>query len=116
MLLRFLPFLTILSAALSLSAQLKPDVASLTRQYCTACHQGKSSAGGLDIAALVARKTLAEDPAAWSRILARVRHGEMPPKGAPAPTLEEREQFIDSIDGALKTAACSQGVTPGPYP
>jgi len=88
----------------------------LVRHYCAGCHQGKSPAGGLEIAKLVAAKAPGDDPSTWGRILTRVRNSEMPPKGLPAPSLDERDKFIAWIDGALKTAACAHGATPGPYP
>jgi len=64
----------------------------------------------------VAAKAPGDDPSTWGRILTRVRNSEMPPKGLPAPSLDERDKFIAWIDGALKTAACAHGATPGPYP
>src|SRR5438445_7414407 len=38
----------------------------------------------------------------------------MPPKGAPAPPLDEREQFTHWATGALRAEACTDGITPGP--
>jgi hypothetical protein len=61
-------------------------------------------------------KAPGEDPANWGRIVARVRAGEMPPKGQPAPTADERAQFVATIDAALKASACAHGATPGAYP
>jgi hypothetical protein len=40
----------------------------------------------------------------------------MPPKGSPAPELDEREDFTQWVDQALRTEACATGVTPGPSP
>ena len=56
------------------------------------------------------------DPATWNKVLVRVRNGEMPPKGAPAPGPEQREAFVAWLDAALRTTACAGGPAPGPYP
>ena len=105
-------FLLFLAAGF-LCAQTPVD---LVGRYCSACHQGKSPAGGLNLTALVAGKAPGEDPATWGKIATRVRNGEMPPKGLPAPDPEEREKFVTWIGDALKVAACANGATPGPYP
>ena len=57
-----------------------------------------------------------EKPAEWTKILARVRAGEMPPKGFPAPSIEEREYFVTWLDGALKAALCAHGAVAPPFP
>src|SRR4029078_10703061 len=51
-----------------------------------------------------------------SRVLARVRGGEMPPKGSPAPGFDEREKFVGWVDATLRTEACATGLVPGPAP
>jgi len=40
----------------------------------------------------------------------------MPPKGAPAPALDLREQFTGWTADRLHATACSTGITPGPAP
>jgi hypothetical protein len=105
-----------LLAAISLCAQLPDETRSLVTHYCAACHQGKSPAGALNLTDLVASKSPADAPATWDKILSRVRNSEMPPKGMPGPAFDEREKFIAWLDGALKTAACANGIKPGPYP
>ena len=109
-------FPILLLAAVSLRAQTPAAIQTLVGHYCAGCHQGKSPAGGLNLAALAAGKTPADEPAAWERIATRVRNSEMPPKGLPAPTPDERATFVAWIDGALKAAACGNGPTPGRYP
>lgn len=53
---------------------------------------------------------------AWLNVAARVRNGEMPPKGSPAPALEAQESFLKWVDTTLKAEACVSGVAPGPAP
>ena len=44
----------------------------------------------------------------------RVRNGEMPPKGAPAPPADQREQFTNWVTASVREAACAAGAMPSP--
>ena len=83
--------------------------------YCKTCHQGKSPAGGFDLQRVSTPASLAED-SKWTSLTARVRNREMPPKGAPAPDLDAREEFTKWVGSALRSQACASGITPGPDP
>jgi hypothetical protein len=87
---------------------------SFLKAYCTNCHSGKSAVGGFDVARLTAEESLGSLPAKWTAAARRVRNGEMPPKGSPAPGIDQREQFARWVDEALRKQACAAGVTPGP--
>ncbi len=84
--------------------------------YCTPCHHSKSPGGGLNVQALVAADQVASNAEKWSRIVVRVRNGEMPPRGAPAPAVEAREHFGNWAENRLKAEVCSAGTSPGPAP
>jgi hypothetical protein len=47
-------------------------------------------------------------------MLTRVRDNEMPPKGAPAPSLDKREAFVSYVEDTMKSAACADGISPRP--
>ena len=113
---RLVSFLTAFLSVAILCAQSQDEARTLVAHYCAACHQGKSPAGGLNLTTLAANKSPADAPQVWDKILSRVRNSEMPPKGVPGPDFDEREKFIAWIDNALKTAACANGIKPGPYP
>ena len=84
------------------------------KQYCEACHQGKSPAGGFHVQRVGAPASLRADAQKWTALTLRIKNGEMPPKGAPAPDLDRREQFTQWVDAALRAEACAGGVAPGP--
>src|SRR6266851_5267489 len=84
------------------------------KQYCQACHQGKSPAGGFHVQRVGGPASLQSDAQKWTALARRIKNEEMPPKGAPAPELDQREQFTQWVDTALRTEACAAGVTPGP--
>ena len=101
-----LPAIALLSASLFAAGD-----ESFLKKYCEACHQGSKPAGGFAVA------RVSEDSPRWSRVALRVRNMEMPPKGAPAPPLGERELFVKSVEASLHQQACEDGtVSAGPAP
>src|SRR5687768_7678078 len=86
----------------------------VVKQHCLACHRGKGATAKFDVAPIVAGRPMAEDPRKWTRLLARVRNGEMPPQNAPPIDAKLRETFVDWLDHSLRTAACADGIAPGP--
>lgn len=63
-----------------------------------------------------AAATLRTAPQKWTGAALRVRNGEMPPKGSPSPSLEERESFSQWVEITVRAEACADGPTPGPAP
>jgi hypothetical protein len=55
-------------------------------------------------------------PQRWISANRRIKNGEMPPKGAPAPSLDLRERFTEWVDGTLREEACAGGIMAGPAP
>jgi hypothetical protein len=92
------------------------DAQGMMKKYCQGCHQGKSAAGGFNLTKLQTRESLFNNPRTWSAMLTRVRDGDMPPKNAPAPDMEERDKFVAWADHTLKTSACVDGIAAGPAP
>jgi hypothetical protein len=106
-----------LATGLGITAEAPPDhVRDLLKTYCVSCHRGKTAAARIDVTRLDAPISIAQERQTWSRVLARVRGGEMPPKGSPAPGFDEREKFVGWVDATLRTEACSTGLVPGPAP
>ncbi len=71
---------------------------------CSACHNGKTKKGNLDVTALKPDFTDAPTFATWVKIHDRVRDGEMPPKGAPQPEPTERAGFLQAIAEPMTAA------------
>ena len=93
------------------------DAQALLKTYCVACHQGKTPPGGLNLTTrMTTEQTLATDAPAWNKLLTRVRNSEMPPKGAPAPSMDQRAALVKWLEPALHAAVCAGGITPGPNP
>ena len=90
------------------------DANTFLKKNCVACHQGKAPAGGLDIQQLASPATLRPEMARWNKLALRVRNGEMPPKGAPAPPVDQREQFIQWVTSSVREVACADGPAASP--
>ncbi len=82
--------------------------------YCRSCHQGDSPAAGFRAADFETIESFRSRPAAWTKLTARVANSEMPPLGSPAPTLDEREDFLRWADATWREQACSAEVAPAP--
>ena len=83
-------------------------------KYCRACHHGSSAAGGFRLESVAAEASFRSQAPKWTSLIRRVRNHEMPPRGAPAPSLEETEQFSRWAEQALRHEVCAAGPASGP--
>ena len=92
------------------------DSQQFLKTYCGACHGGKASVGGFSISRVASPETLRNNQHSWDGLVTRVHNNEMPPKGAPAPSLDGREKFVQWVRDTLRVEACAAGMSPGPAP
>src|SRR5262249_39232477 len=90
------------------------DGKAFLKTHCQTCHQGKTPAGNFDIQQVAAPASLRSEIARWNRLALRVRNGEMPPKGVPAPSPDQREQFMKWVATSIHDVACAPGIMPSP--
>jgi hypothetical protein len=88
------------------------DAQRFLKAQCQACHQGSNPAASFNIQEIVSPASIRSEVARWNKLALRVRNGEMPPKGAPAPSPEQREQFVSWVTSAVREASCSTGAMP----
>ena len=84
--------------------------------HCAKCHQDKGGAGGFKLSRVAAFETLKTDGEKWKSLALRVKNGEMPPKGSPAPPIDDRVSFGQWVDHELRNQACGSGIVAGPSP
>ena len=89
------------------------DSQKFLKTYCFACHQDTAPAGGFKTSRVSDAATLAADAHRWITLSARVKNGEMPPKGAPAPSSDLKEKFTGWVDTSVHTAVCASGLAAG---
>jgi hypothetical protein len=74
-------------AGLLLSAPPQPpferDVQPVLVQVCSNCHNPELTSGNLNIKNYFEASSLTSNSAGWTKIVARLKAGEMPPPGVP---------------------------------
>ncbi|MBY0506509.1 MAG: DUF1592 domain-containing protein [Bryobacteraceae bacterium] len=72
-------------------------------KHCAGCHQDRLASGGFNATPYMKAASLSQRDD-WERIVQRLRTGEMPPKGAPAPTAAEAQSLIRFVEGEFAKA------------
>ena len=75
-----------------LRAPLPPPDAAFVKQYCLACHNSRTNAGGLALDALNPAN-VGGHVEVWEKVVRKLRTGAMPPDGAPKPAPAIRQTF-----------------------
>lgn len=92
------------------------DGSRFLQENCAACHEGEMPAAGFRTSVLDASASFREQPDAWTRLVQRVSDHEMPPDGAPAPTLGDRRRFVEWAEETWRSEACAADLEPSPTP
>jgi cytochrome c553 len=81
---------------------------------CGKCHGDSPKDNDLNIKGIATASAMLAQPAALAEIRDRVAEGDMPPKKATQPTLEEKEALLAWIAAAQDHAASARAGDPGP--
>lgn len=90
------------------------QVQPLLETYCYSCHGPDAQLANIRFDEL--SSDLVEnrrDAEIWRHSLNKLRRGEMPPKGAPQPELEDRMQAVAAIEAAVNLALAERRSTDG---
>ncbi|CAN5638285.1 DUF1592 domain-containing protein [soil metagenome] len=93
-----------------------PAIRGLVKQYCVSCHSTEAMKGSLDLERYATLDDVRKDIKPWQQMIELLEAGEMPPKGKPQPTDEQRKRLIDGIRGLLDTEARARSGDPGHVP
>src|SRR6186713_1700163 len=80
------------------------DAASVLNQYCATCHSDKLKTAGFSIEGLSPAK-VRDNPAAWEKIVRKLRTGTMPPPSSPRPTLQVYDATASWLESELDRTA-----------
>src|SRR6185503_9951913 len=94
----------IFGTALFLAGQ-TPD--ALITRYCVGCHNDKLKTAGVSLTA-VSTGDVGAGAATFEKVLRKVRTGEMPPNGLPAPDPAARAQFVNWLESQLDRAGAAK--------
>jgi hypothetical protein len=83
-----------------------PDHQRVLTQYCQGCHNDKSKTGNFSVQQL-RTDNLAANDVAFEKILRKVKLGEMPPRGMPAPPKQTLTAFTDYLSATLDRNAAA---------
>jgi len=86
----------------------------LVKQYCATCHNDRSKAGGLSLAAFDAARLL-DDQALAEKMIRKLRAGMMPPANARRPEPAVIESLTTTFEQRVDRAAAAR-VNPGARP
>ena len=84
------------------------------KRYCLECHSGEKPKASLDLSRFDSMDKILSEALLWDDILIRLSQGDMPPKEAELPTLNERSEFLNWVESSLQKAACQSGPHAGP--
>ena len=76
-------------------------------RYCLACHDDRTRTAGLTLAGLTLADATAQAPV-LEKVLRKLRAGEMPPPGRPAPDPGTRADLAARLEAALDRAAAER--------
>jgi len=99
--------------ALAQQSTFSTTIQPLLRQNCAMCHNKAMASGGLNLDGLNSHSSIAQEREAWERIIAKMRTGEMPPKGAPKPPPEQVHALIQFVNAELDRIDRARPPDPG---
>src|SRR5688572_875518 len=83
-----------------------PDHQRVLTQYCQGCHNDKSKIGNFSVQQL-RTDNLAANDAAFEKVLRKIKLGEMPPRGMPAPPKQTLTAFTAYLSDTLDRNAAA---------
>jgi Protein of unknown function (DUF1592)/Protein of unknown function (DUF1588)/Protein of unknown function (DUF1587)/Protein of unknown function (DUF1585)/Protein of unknown function (DUF1595)/Planctomycete cytochrome C len=89
------------------------NVSSFVKQNCAACHNEQAKTAGLALTQYHDTAAMLRDRLIWEKVVARVRAGEMPPKGIPRPKPEDVTATTDWIEAQFADADKNTKPDPG---
>ncbi len=92
------------------------QVQPLLKKYCFECHSKKVHKGDLDLERFAALGVIRKDLKPWQHLIEQVEAGEMPLKGKPQPTAEERKLILTWTRAMLDAEARARTGDPGRVP
>ena len=91
-------------------------VLPLLRKYCLGCHATQVKKGGLDLQRFATLADIRKDVKPWQGVIEQMEAGQMPPKGSPQPTAEEKRHLLGWVRQFLDSEARSRAGDPGSVP
>jgi mono/diheme cytochrome c family protein len=126
--LRILALFALLAGVLSFAQPAKPPqnptksdtgsefdrhVLPVLSKNCAMCHNDRNASGGLNLGVFATPSSLNTHRDEWERVIAKMRSGEMPPKGLPKPTEAQLNALYGYVEGEFEKADRALKPDPG---
>ena len=98
----------------SLERKFTQTVRPFLTRYCIGCHGGATPAAQFDLRPYSTMAAVVRDYPHWALVLERLTAKEMPPKLAPQPPADARQQVIDWVQAVRTNEARKNAGDPGP--
>ena len=89
------------------------NVSSMVQQNCAMCHNEQLKTAGLVLTKYRDTNAMLADRAVWEKVVARLRAGEMPPKGLPRPATEKIASTTNWIESVFASTDETSKPDPG---
>ncbi|HVP49356.1 MAG TPA: c-type cytochrome domain-containing protein, partial [Bryobacteraceae bacterium] len=76
-------------ACLAGKSSFSKTVEPFLKTNCFLCHNAKLKVGGLSLEGYATARGALKDRDVWEKVMQKLRTGQMPPKGRPAPAAEQ---------------------------
>jgi hypothetical protein len=94
------------------SSSFEKTVQPFLKSNCLLCHNAKLKVGGLSLDGYANARTALENRELWEKVIQKLRTGQMPPKGRPAPAPEQVAKVTHWFE--LEFARMDRSLKPDP--
>lgn len=98
----------------TLAAEYKRDVRPLLQRFCLECHSSQQKEGDLDLQRFASLAEVRRGTKVWLKVVEMLDNGEMPPKDADQPSLQQRQKLRAWAERYLYAEALANAGDPGP--
>jgi hypothetical protein len=94
--------LIVLLAPVAVSNAAEPDTAAFFKNHCVRCHGPQKGKAGITLHDLGEEISKGADAERWTRVLAVLQKGEMPPEGEDPPAAADKDAVVKAIRTRLQ--------------
>ncbi|RPI83833.1 MAG: DUF1587 domain-containing protein, partial [Planctomycetaceae bacterium] len=98
----------------ALETEYQRDILPLAKNFCLGCHSTAQQEGELDLERFATVAEIRKGTSVWLKVAEMLDNGEMPPKEAKQPSLEQRRELRRFVQRFLDAEALASAGDPGP--
>src|SRR5262249_26249576 len=98
----------------TLATEYTSEIRPLVQRYCVRCHSEKRQEAEVNLQRFAALADVRQGSRTWQKVLEMLDSGQMPPKEAKQPSIEDRGRLRTWVRAYLKIEAKALAGDPGP--